>query len=233
MKTRVVIIEDDPAIAELHQKYLQQMNGIEIQGIATSVMEAKLLLEVYTPDLILLDVFLPDGTGLELLRALRQDGKESDVILITAARDVDTLQEAMRGGVVDYLLKPVMFPRLKATLETYLGKREKLSHTTDIDQAMVDKFLSTESASSETSSLPTKTVLPKGIDAVTLDKIRALFNSQDDFTADVAGEAIGASRTTARRYLEFLITNGELEADLSYGTVGRPERSYRKKRQAF
>ena len=64
---------------------------------------------------------------------------------------------------------------------------------------------------------------------MTLDKIRCLFKQETgQLTADEAGEKIGASRTTARRYLEYLITTGELVADLSYGTVGRPERSYKK-----
>ena len=120
--TRVMIIEDDIAIAELHHKYLSQLSGLEVVGIATTRMEAELQLEVLKPDLLLMDVYLPDGTGLEILNTLRANNQTCDVILITAARDVDTLQQAMRGGVVDYLLKPVMFPRLEAALQK-IGNR--------------------------------------------------------------------------------------------------------------
>ncbi|MCC4221945.1 response regulator [Vibrio campbellii] len=221
--TRVMIIEDDIAIAELHHKYLSQLSGLEVVGIATTRIEAEMQLEVLKPDLLLMDVYLPDGTGLEILNTLRTNNQTCDVILITAARDVDTLQQAMRGGVVDYLLKPVMFPRLEAALQKYISQRQQLDVAESLDQNLVDKMLQ-----SSVSAENTPQRLPKGIDGVTLDKIRALFGGEVMFTADEAGEKIGASRTTARRYLEYLISSGELEADLNYGTVGRPERCYKK-----
>ncbi|MCW8332523.1 response regulator [Vibrio sp. SCSIO 43135] len=221
--TRVMIIEDDLAIAELHHRYLTQMGGFEVIGIATSRAEAEMQLEVLKPQLVLLDVYLPDGTGLDILQKVRGSNQGCDVILITAARDVETLQQAMRGGVVDYLLKPVMFPRLEAALKKYQAQQQELDNVADLDQGLVDKML--QASNSQDNSAKR---LPKGIDSVTLDKIRALFCEPVSLTADEAGESIGASRTTARRYLEYLISSGELEADLNYGTVGRPERSYKK-----
>ncbi len=221
INTKVMIIEDDIAIAELHRKYLSQIDGFEVIGIATSKQEVELQLTALDPELILLDVYLPDGNGLDILRTLRLEQKQCDVILITAARDVTTLQEAMRGGVVDYLLKPVIFGRLKEALGNYHQKKRELQLTDNIDQSMVDKMLK-----------PTATIqageqrLPKGIDKVTLEKIRYLIQTLTRITAEEAGEQIGASRTTARRYLEFLISTGEVEADVNYGSVGRPERSY-------
>jgi len=221
--TRVMIIEDDLAIAQLHQRYLEQIGGYEVIGIATTKLEAGLQLEVLAPDLLLLDVYLPDGTGLDILHELRSNHASCDVILITAARDVETLQQAMRGGVVDYLLKPVVFPRLEAALKKYISQKNQLTHASDLDQNIVDKML--QSTPSNDSS---KGRLPKGIDSVTLEKIKALFAEHVLLTADEAGDQIGASRTTARRYLEYLISTGELEADLNYGSVGRPERTYKK-----
>lgn len=221
--TRVMIIEDDLAIAELHHKYLSQLSGLEVVGIATTRMEAEMQLEILNPDLLLMDVYLPDGTGLEILNTLRAKNQTCDVILITAARDVDTLQTAMRGGVVDYLLKPIMFPRLEVALKKYLAQRERFDVAGSLDQSQVDKMFQSNNIA-ETGAKR----LPKGIDSVTLDKIRDLFPGEEMLTADEAGEKIGASRTTARRYLEYLISSGELEADLNYGTVGRPERCYKK-----
>lgn len=221
--TQVMIIEDDQAIAQLHQRYLEQMGGYQVIGIATSKLEAQMQLDIFEPDLLLLDVYLPDGTGLELLNALRAKSLSCDVILITAARDVDTLQQAMRGGVVDYLLKPVVFSRLEAALKKYNAQKLQFNHTNDLDQSIVDKMLRSNDGPEVA-----KNRLPKGIDSVTLEKIQALFNDHESLTADEAGEKIGASRTTARRYLEYLISSGQLEADLSYGSVGRPERTYRK-----
>ena len=223
MATRVMIIEDDLAIAELHHKYLSQLTDLEVVGIATTRMEAEMQLDILKPDLLLMDVYLPDGTGLEILNTLRTSNQTCDVILITAARGVDTLQQAMRGGVVDYLLKPVMFPRLDAALKKYLSQRQQLDIVESLDQTLVDKMLQ-----SNTNQGNLQSRLPKGIDGVTLDKIRELFPNSRVLTADEAGEKIGVSRTTARRYLEFLISTGELAADLNYGSVGRPERCYTK-----
>jgi two-component system CitB family response regulator len=218
-----MIIEDDLAIAQLHHNYLQQLNGLEVIAIATTSAEAQLQLTLLEPDLVLLDVYLPDGSGLDILNQIRGSNRHCDVILITAARDVETLQTAMRGGVVDYLLKPVMFVRLEAALNKYRAQREQLGHVSaDLNQGLVDKMLQSGSAQEKAGHLP------KGIDGVTLDKIRALFQQEESYTADEAGEKMGASRTTARRYLEYLIAAGELQADLSYGTVGRPERCYKK-----
>lgn len=171
------------------------------------------------PDLVLLDIYLTDGNGLDILRALRQKESSPDVILITADRDVNTLQEAMRGGVVDYLLKPVIFSRLEESINKYLSQKEQFINRVDIDQTMVDAML-------HSSTTAPMARLPKGIDGVTLEKVRQLFVNEKQLTADQAGELIGASRTTARRYLEYLISSGELSADLSYGSVGRPERTY-------
>ncbi|MBE3658817.1 two-component system response regulator [Vibrio navarrensis] len=221
--SRVMIIEDDLAIAQLHHNYLQQLNGFEVIAIATTSAEAQLQLTLLEPDLVLLDVYLPDGSGLNILNQIRGSNRHCDVILITAARDVETLQTAMRGGVVDYLLKPVMFVRLEAALKKYRAQREQLGHVSaDLNQGLVDKMLQSGSGQEKAGHLP------KGIDGVTLDKIRALFQQEETYTADEAGEKMGASRTTARRYLEYLIAAGELQADLSYGTVGRPERCYKK-----
>jgi two-component system CitB family response regulator len=222
-KIKVLIIEDDLGIAEIHRRNLMKIDGFETIGIAASKNEAETLLDVLAPDLLLLDLYLPDGNGLDILRYLRQKEYGCDVILITADREVETLQQAMRGGVVDYLLKPVVFSRLQEALNKYLKQKNKLGSLDDLDQSVVDSMIS-----SVTNGATTGSRLPKGIDKVTLDKVRTLFDNQPQITADKAGELIGASRTTTRRYLEHLITSGELQADLSYGTVGRPERTYMK-----
>jgi two-component system CitB family response regulator len=219
---KVLIIEDDVGIAEIHRRNLMKIDGLDVIGIATTKAEAEVLLDVLTPDLILLDVYLPDGNGLDILRDLRQQQHACDVILITADRDAETLQAAMRGGVVDYILKPVIFARLEESLNKYLKQKNQFVNLDDVDQNMVDAMISVSVKS------PAASRLPKGIDSVTLDKVRALFAEHADITADNAGALIGASRTTARRYLEHLISTGELVADLNYGTVGRPERTYKK-----
>ncbi|ANS87254.1 Transcriptional regulatory protein CitB [Vibrio scophthalmi] len=223
-KVRTLIIEDDEAIAQLHYQYLQANPSLDIQGIALNKQQAEMQLEILDPDLLILDVYLPDGTGLDIIQALRQQGKQTDIILITAAREAETLQQAMRLGVVEYLLKPVLLPRLDAAIAHYLKTRNKIESTEHFDQSFVDSVFNGDQVNAPSNHEYNR--LPKGIDAVTLDKIRALFKQQHAWKAEEAGAKIGASRSTARRYLEFLVSTTEVKTDVVYGTVGRPERSY-------
>ncbi len=223
---KVLIIEDDLGIAEIHRRNIAKVEGYEVIGIACTKSEAESLLEVLKPDLMFLDVYLPDGNGLDILRNLRQKKYNCDVILVTADRDVTTLQQAMHGGVVDYLLKPVVFARLECALIKYAKQKNQLGLLNGLDQALVDEMITISNK-----ELSYNNRLPKGIDALTLDKVDRLFLSCTEITADQAGELIGVSRTTARRYLEHLTSTKALQAELSYGTVGRPERTYIKSRR--
>ena len=227
MSIRVVIAEDDPQIAEIQQRFLSRIKGFELVGMAHGIAETKDLIEILKPDLVLLDVYFPDGTGLDLLRELRTQSNTTDVILITAAKDVDTLREAMHGGVFYFLIKPLTFERLQEALLNYQEHLNKLTQMGQLAQTDVDKLFK-QTQSKHIHEAPNR--LPKGVDALTLDKVRKVFvkPSNKPFSAEEMGEIIGASRTTARRYLEYLTSTNELSAEISYGNVGRPERRYKK-----
>ena len=158
-----------------------------------------------------------------MLRELRASDSASDVILITAAKEVEPLKSALRGGVFDYILKPLVFERLEEAVNRYRDHLRQLSGLVQIAQKEVDALL--PRGSSEASQPAPTDRLPKGIDSITLDKIREVVSS-GQWSAEEVGAAMGASRTTARRYLEFLVGRGEAAAEVSYGNVGRPERRY-------
>ena len=223
MVFNVLIVEDDPKIAEIHRHFTEKIADFVVVGIADSLADAKKMCELLEPDLILLDLYFPDGLGTEILWKVRANRQATDVILITAAKELEPLQESMRGGVFDYILKPVMFPRFQEALERFREHRRKLEIETSLNQQDVDHLLHPykESRMGEPE-------LPKGIDPLTLKKVRAAFEhpQSDGLSAEDVGDKIGTSRTTARRYLEFLTANGQLTAELVYGTVGRPERRY-------
>jgi two-component system CitB family response regulator len=223
-KLSILIVEDETGIAELHRMAIERISDFEVTGIATSLEQARKMLELLKPDLLLLDVHLPDGNGVDLLKQLRSNDMQQDAILITAAREAATLQEALRGGVFDYILKPVIYSRLEQSLNRYAAFRNRLGSDNALQQSEVDKFLSSHNAEEKSSES-----LPKGIDQLTLMKLRkSLEDNEQSFTADEIGVMNGMSRTTARRYLEFLASTGELRCDLDYGSVGRPQRLYRK-----
>lgn len=220
---RLLIIEDDRKIAEIQRRFVERLENVELCGIAHTLADARDQIDVLAPDLILLDVYFPDGNGLELLRELRASDSGSDVILITAAKEVETLRSALRGGVFDYILKPLVFERLQEALNRYREHLERLSSLHQVAQKEVDALLPRTTGEDTRSG---EERLPKGIDALTLDKIREVMASGGHRSAEEVGSAIGASRTTARRYLEYLVGSGELSAEVTYGSVGRPERRY-------
>lgn len=220
---RLLIIEDDRKIAEIQRRFVERLEQVELCGIAHTLADARDQIDVLAPDLILLDVYFPDGNGLELLRELRAADSGSDVILITAAKEVETLRSALRGGVFDYILKPLVFERLQEAVDRYREHLERLSGLHQIAQKEVDALLPRSSAD-DTHTADER--LPKGIDALTLDKIREVMAGGGHHSAEEVGNAIGASRTTARRYLEYLVGSGEMSAEVTYGSVGRPERRY-------
>lgn len=219
---KVAIIEDDPKIAEIQRRFLDKIDDVELVGIAHSVEDANTIIEVFQPHLVLLDVYLPDGDGLELLRQWRAENSPIDVILITAAKEVDVLRNALRSGVFEYILKPLVFERLEEAIKNYQRHLNKLNSLNSLRQDELDSLIS------NTERKPKATErLPKGIDALTLDKVRDILTLNQDFNAEEVGQQIGASRTTARRYLEFLVGSEEAIAEISYGQVGRPERRYK------
>jgi two-component system CitB family response regulator len=226
----VIIAEDDPQIAEIQRRFVERIEGFEVRGIAHSTQDAADLVEVMRPDLLLLDIQFPDGSGLSLLRRLRTENSATDVVMITAAKEVETLTEALRWGVFDYILKPLVFDRLQQALNNYRQHRERLLQLQSLSQQEVDGLLPrTGNPASRNSSTTATSPLPKGIDTLTLEKIRGVFrtDASQALSAEQVGEAIGSSRTTARRYLEYLVGTQELVADVHYGSVGRPERQYR------
>ncbi|MGH1472497.1 MAG: response regulator [Cellvibrionaceae bacterium] len=223
---KIIIAEDDPQIAEIQQRFLERIDGIELMGVAHTLQEAKDLLQVFHPQLLLLDIQFPEGSGLDLLNSIRSDNEEVDVILVTAAREVATLTTALRNGVFDYILKPLNFTRLETSIEKYKAHLEKLSNLDGFAQSEVDQFIHSKNKDIDDSS-QNSIRLPKGIDPITLQAVQALFVEKEDaFTAERVGDLIGSGRTTARRYLEYLVSTKVLVANVSYGTVGRPERRY-------
>ena len=223
----VLIVEDDLRIAEIQKRFIEQVEGFQTVGIAASYIEAKSYMELLQPDLILLDVYFPDMNGLDLLKEAKQQPNQMDVIMITAAKEINKVQEAISIGVFDYIIKPVIFDRFKNALIRYREYHTKLVELRNdqllVTQEQVDALLrkDIDSYSSD------KSLLPKGIDPLTLIKVLEVLKIvTNGVTAEFVAKEMGVSRTTARRYLEHLIAEEKIEADLAYGTVGRPERVY-------
>ena len=219
----VVIAEDDPKISEIQNRFIAKIEGFEVVGIGNTIAESEEIIDVFRPDLVLLDVFFPDGNGVDLLWKIRRLYKNIDVIFITAAKEVSTLQDAIRGGAFDYVLKPMTFSRFQSTLRKFFEHRNRLEEITNLEQADVDQIIHPVQDAVELDKR-----MPKSIDPLTLEKVEEEIRKLDSggVNAEAMGSQIGISRTTARRYLEFLVSKGTVKPSLVYGSVGRPERLY-------
>lgn len=220
----VLIVEDDPRIAEIHRRFTEKIEGFKVIATATTGEQAKEWLEVVQPNLVLLDVYLPDMKGVELIKFIRQNFQEIDIIMITAASEVDVVSRALRGGVIDYIVKPLTFDRFKNSLENYQSKIGKLKQNDELSPDQIESLWNSRAQAQALESSSS----PKGIDPLTLDKIMKCVASIGDsgITAEALSTESGVSRSTARRYLEYLISQKKIYAELIYGNVGRPERRY-------
>ncbi|GED31539.1 response regulator [Brevibacillus centrosporus] len=224
----VMIVEDDEVAAKIYEQFTLKLEGFQIIATASTGKQALDMLHVVTPDMLLLDIFLPDMNGIDLLREVRKHFRGIDVIMITAANDVETVREAIRGGAYSYIIKPIMIDKFMSTLAQYASTRSQLQQHTTMDQMAVDKLFTKASITPAARTAENVTTLPKGIDKLTLKLIRDKMQvTAHSVNADDLAALAGMSHSTVRRYLEFLVSINEVTVETFYGTVGRPERKYR------
>ena len=223
----VLIVEDEPLIAEAHRTYLGRLTGFWVAGVAHTARDAMRAASeaaaTETPiDLVLLDIGLPDASGIALASALSGLHPAPDIIAITSERDLEMVRAAVGHGALAYLLKPFTFAAFRDRLERYQRYREALPAGTDAaSQAEVDRALAELRIGSD------KSAAPKGAAPGTNDEIaRAVRDSADGITSDEVAKRVGVSRVTAWRYLERLADEGTLTRQTDYGKAGRPKTRY-------
>ncbi|PNG21022.1 response regulator [Streptomyces cahuitamycinicus] len=217
----VLVVDDDFMVARVHRAFVERVQPFRVVGTAHTGGQAIEAADELRPDLILLDLYLPDLFGLDVIPRLRTAGHDCDVMVITAATEADTVRGAVRRGVVDYLLKPFDFEDLRLRLERYAAQRGRLLTTVVRGQADVDRVLAGAFAPAPASTLP------KGMSVETAGLVeRALRAADGTLSATECAELTGVSRVSARRYLEYFHGTGSAEVSLRYGAAGRPERRY-------
>lgn len=221
---RTLIVDDDFMVATIHRGFTERVAGFEVVGVAHTAQEALDSVQRLRPDLVVLDIYLPDQSGLEVLKQLRQLHPGVDVIMVTAAKDAESLLHAMEDGAVHYIVKPFDFARYQQTLENYRRfrqTRESVAGSRTLEQGDVDRLFALRASS------PGET-LPKGLNRPTLELVlRHLGTQPVAQSAQEVALATGVSRGTARRYLEYLEHLGRAVIEPRYGAAGRPENRYR------
>ena len=224
---RVLVVDDDFRVSAIHARYVERTGGFQVVGQASTVETAVQAARTLQPDLLLLDVYLPDGSGLDVLRQLTGDtaGTRPDAVVITGARDTATVRSAMKLGAVGYLVKPFGFTAFSERLTAFRELHQRfhsLDPTAETDQAQVDALFS----AARPAPAPPAPAPAKGLSAPTLALVRAAVRERDLSATEVAA-ATGISRPTAQRYLSYLVRDGLARLEFRYGSAGRPEHRYR------
>ncbi|WP_434588261.1 response regulator [Streptomyces sp. A5-4] len=227
--TKVLVVDDDFMVAKLHSRCVSAMDGFTVVGVAHNGADALRAARLLRPDLVLLDVYLPDMDGITVLRELRaaeqrdEAGHTVDALFITAARDAAVIRAALRAGALHYLIKPFNQAALQEQLRHVASLRTRFHELAELGEARqedVDQIFGTRP--------PGSRELPKGLAAHTAELVeRTLREEPAGLSATECAKAGSLSRVSARRYLEFFADTGRAEVTLRYGGTGRPERRYR------
>jgi two-component system, CitB family, response regulator CitT len=219
---KIAIVEDDFRVADIHEKFLLKIADVQVVGKVRSGNEAIAIMKREKVDLVLLDIYMPDSLGTDLIWVMKQLNPTIGIIIISAATEKPMVETSIFSGVFDYIIKPVKMERFIAAVERFQEMKTGLSAKQEFEQTFLDNYFGYKNA-----QIISQKSTPKGIDPLTLEKVKGILSFHPfGIAADGIGEKMGASRTTARRYVEYLISIGEAKAELEYGIVGRPERKY-------
>ncbi|SDI48901.1 response regulator [Alteribacillus bidgolensis] len=221
---QILLIEDDPMVQEVNKMFIEKVEGFTVAGVAADGQKGRKLVNEIEPDLVLLDVYMPNEDGIECIQHLREARIDIDIIAVTAANDTATIQDLLRAGVIDYIVKPFTFERMKRALTQYRQRSAQFLNREEMSQNELDEMiLSGENQEQHQDELP------KGLQKKTLEQVVDFLNKMETpLSAEDIGQEIGLARVTVRRYLNYLETIGKVKIELTYGQIGRPIQLYKR-----
>jgi response regulator of citrate/malate metabolism len=224
---QVMIDEDDPMVRDINTKFLKKIQGFELTSAVGNLKDARNFIKKQKLDLILLDIYLPKENGIDFLKWLREEEIKVEVILITADKTVDRIQEAFRYGARDYLIKPFTFERFKEALLKFKERYNNFKRVNEIEQNQLDKYISSSKRLIEEEK--TNNDLIKGLNRYTYNSIWQQVEQMGEIytTAEQIAEILGIARVTVRKYLDYMNKEKKLEKLIEYGKIGRPQHKYK------
>ncbi|MEA9984328.1 MULTISPECIES: response regulator [Subtercola] len=219
----VLIVDDDFRVASVHHGFVEKVPGFVVVGEAHTATEALEMAERLHPDLVLMDIYLPDGDGLDVTRALLDSARAPIVFVISAATDVEAVRTAIQLGVVHYLVKPFGFAALAERLGAVRAARAQIADwPSDASQQHIDHLFDLlRPARSDHDAADVEHLAP------TLQLVyKSIGNQKPGLSASEIAALVGISRATAQRYLAQLENLGAVSLELRYGQTGRPEHRY-------
>lgn len=226
---RVLLIEDDPMVREVNRQFIEKVEHFQVVGQAPNGLEGITQICQLKPDLVFMDIFMPEQDGITSLRKIRELDLPVDVITVTAANDMETVKQILHLGVFDYIMKPFSFERVKGTLDNYLRFNKQTQTERELTQGELDQLFNYRDGQTmldQSVTLKSEKNLPKGFNRTTLEKVVHFLQSVDGASAEEVASGIGIARVTARRYLDYLEKQEEITMDVHYGGIGRPINYY-------
>ena len=213
----VLIVEDDPMVAMINEQYIRRNRNFSIVGKCKDGKSALDFLEQHEVNLVIMDVFMPHMDGFETLRQIRKRKLSVEAIMVTAANDRESLEEALHLGIVDYLVKPFTFDRFQIALEKYLAQKKAMNDVGTLNQQNIDFIM-------ENARKKNEEVYPKGIQERTMQLILEYLkeNQEKWLTGDEIAKRVGLTGVTVRRYMNYLAESGKAIGQMNYETGGRP-----------
>lgn len=214
---KVLIVEDDPMVTMINEQYIMRNKNFSLVGKCKDGRSALKFLEENEIDLIILDVYMPNLDGFETLRQIRRNQIPADVIMVTAANDRESLEEALHLGIVDYLVKPFTFDRFQIALQKYISQTKALEELNTLNQKSIDFII-------DSSRKKSADLHPKGIQEKTLSVILEYLKKNDDkwLTGEEIADNTKLTSVTVRRYMNYLAESGKATSEMNYETGGRP-----------
>lgn len=215
---RFLIVDDDPMVRNINAEFLKKIDPSFAVFQAENIDEAKDCIQNHHIGFLLLDVYLGDESGPDLLKWIREEGLDIEVVLITADNSSQTVEAVFRLGAVDYLIKPYEYNRFKQAIVNVIGRRE-IKHNTHVSQKKLDDIINPHII---------KEVTPeKGVNQATYELVENVVkNSKEPLTAQEIASQVHLARVTVRRYLEYMLDEALLTETYNYGRVGRPQKAY-------
>ncbi|WP_042352813.1 response regulator [Bacillus massiliigorillae] len=220
----VLLIEDDPMVREVNRQFIEKVKGYTVVGFASNGVEGISQIEKLKPNLVFMDIYMPEQDGLLTIEKIRGKKLPVDVITVTAANDMKTVQHVLQYGVFDYIMKPFTFERVKQSLDRYSDYKQRMDSEDGFTQKELDHIFHSQQSNEKEHP---NDCLPKGLNPATLDKIVSYISSQTNpISAEEVSKGVGLARVTARRYLDYLEKQNKVEIIIQYGGIGRPVNQY-------
>ncbi|MBG9978966.1 response regulator [Ruoffia tabacinasalis] len=224
MKFNVLIVEDDPMVSLINQRYVERVSNFSVLATVPSLIQAQDILLTQAIDLVLIDINLKSESGIDLVRWIRSQNISTEFIIISAENRAKTVEIAASFGAIDYILKPFKFERFKQSLNQFKQKSLLIQQREVFNQEELDKLYWTHFHADDIQSQP----LEKGISHKTLKHILNIISQiNQPFTIEELTQQANLSHVTVRKYIQFLLDNQHLVAETIYGEIGRPTTLYK------